>query len=42
MKDWLHLARKLREELLNGEIFDALLAAQVLVERWRKGGHGHG
>ncbi len=26
---------KLREELLNGEIFDTLLEAQVLVERWR-------
>jgi transposase InsO family protein len=27
---------KLRDELLNGEIFDTLLEAQVLVERWRK------
>ena len=27
---------KLREELLNGEIFDTLLEAQVLVERWRR------
>jgi len=26
---------KLRDELLNGEIFDTLLEAQVLVERWR-------
>jgi transposase InsO family protein len=27
---------KLREELLNGEIFTTLLEAQVLIERWRK------
>ncbi len=27
---------KLRDELLNGEIFDTLLEAQVLVEWWRK------
>ena len=27
---------KLRDELLNGEIFDTLLEAQVLVERWRR------
>ena len=27
---------KLRDELLNGELFDTLLEAQVLVERWRK------
>ena len=27
---------KVRDELLNGEIFDTLLEAQVLVERWRK------
>lgn len=26
---------KLRDELLNGEIFDTLLEAKVLVERWR-------
>ena len=26
---------KLRDELLNGEIFDTLLEAQVLIERWR-------
>ena len=26
---------KLRDELLNGEMFDTLLEAQVLVERWR-------
>ena len=26
---------KLRDELLNGELFDTLLEAQVLVERWR-------
>ncbi len=25
-----------RDELLNGEIFDALLEAQVLTERWRR------
>jgi putative transposase len=27
---------KLRDELLNVEIFDTLFEAQVLVERWRK------
>jgi transposase InsO family protein len=27
---------KLRDELLNGEIFDTLLEAKVLTERWRK------
>ena len=27
---------KLRDELLNGESFDTLLEAQVLVERWRR------
>ena len=27
---------KLRDELLNREIFDSLLEAKVLVERWRK------
>ena len=27
---------KLRDELLNGEIFDTLIEAQVLVERWRR------
>ena len=27
---------KLRDELLNREIFDTLLEAQVLVEKWRK------
>ena len=27
---------KLRDELLNVEIFDALLEVQVLVERWRR------
>jgi len=27
---------KLRDELLKGELFDTLLEAQVLVERWRK------
>ena len=27
---------KLRDELLNGEVFDTLLEAKVLIERWRK------
>ena len=27
---------KLRDELLNGEIFDTLIEAQVLIERWRR------
>jgi len=27
---------KLRDELLNGELFDTFLEAQVLVERWRR------
>ena len=27
---------KLRDELLNGELFDTLLEAQVLVVRWRR------
>jgi len=27
---------KLRDELLNGEIFDTVLEAQVLIERWRQ------
>ena len=27
---------KLRDELLNGEIFTTLLEAQVLIEDWRK------
>jgi putative transposase len=27
---------KLRDELLNGEIFDTLLEARVLIERWRR------
>ena len=27
---------KLRDELLNGEIFDTLLAARILIERWRR------
>jgi len=26
----------LRDELLNGEIFDTLLEASVLIERWRR------
>ena len=30
---------KLRDELLNGEIFTTLLEAQVLIERWLKGYH---
>jgi transposase InsO family protein len=30
------LEGKFRDELPNGEIFDTLLEAQVLVERWRK------
>jgi len=28
---------KLRDELLNGEIFDTLLEAQVVIENWRRG-----
>ena len=27
---------KLRDELLNGEVFDTLLVAKVLIERWRQ------
>ena len=27
---------KFRDELLNGEIFDTLLRAKVLTERWRR------
>ena len=27
---------KLRDELLNGEIFDTLLEAKVIIERWRQ------
>lgn len=27
---------KLRDELLNGEIFDTLLEAQVIIENWRR------
>jgi len=27
---------KLRDELLNGEVFDTLLVAKVLIERWRR------
>jgi transposase InsO family protein len=27
---------KLRDELLNGEVFDTLLEARVLIERWRR------
>ena len=29
------MAGKLRDELLNVEIFDTLLEAKVLIERWR-------
>jgi putative transposase len=29
----------LRDELLNGELFDTLLEAQVLTERWRRHHH---
>jgi transposase InsO family protein len=29
------LQRKLRDELLNGELFNTLREAQVLIERWR-------
>ena len=32
---------KLRDELLNGEIFYTLTEAQVLVERWRRDYNGH-
>jgi len=28
------IIRKLRDELLNGEIFDTMLEARVLTERW--------
>ena len=28
---------KLRDELLNLEIFDTLLEAKILIERWRRG-----
>ena len=31
---------KLRDELLNGELFDTLLEARVLVERWRRAYNG--
>lgn len=31
---------KLRDELLNGEIFDTLLEAKVLIERWRQDYNG--
>ena len=27
---------KLRDELLNGEVFDTVLEARVIIERWRK------
>jgi putative transposase len=27
---------KMRDELLNGEIFDTLVEAQVLIEQWRR------
>ncbi len=32
---------KLRDELLNGELFDTLHEAQVLVERWRQRYNAH-
>ena len=32
---------KLRDELLNGEIFDMLLEARVLTERWRREYNGY-
>lgn len=32
---------KLRDELLNGEIFDTLLEARVLTERWRREYNGY-
>jgi transposase InsO family protein len=28
---------KLRDEFLDGEVFETLLEAQVLIERWRRG-----
>ena len=31
---------KLRDELLNGEVFDTVLEARVITERWRKGYNG--
>jgi len=31
-----YFSRKLRDELLNGEILDTLMEAKVLVEGWRK------
>ncbi len=31
-----NLNGKLRDELLDGELFDTLLEAKVLVERWRR------
>jgi transposase InsO family protein len=31
---------KFRDELLNGEIFDTVLEACVIVEQWRKGYNG--
>ncbi len=32
---------KLRDELLNGEIFDTLLEARVLIEIWRREYNGY-
>jgi transposase InsO family protein len=32
---------KFRDELLNGEIFDTLLEARVLIEIWRREYNGH-
>ena len=34
---WHHEYGKLRDELLDREVFDTLLEAKVLMERWRKG-----
>jgi len=28
---------RMRDELLNGEIFHSLLEAQLIIERWREG-----
>ena len=32
---------RLRDEYLNGQLFDSLLEAQVLLERWRIDFNGH-
>ena len=31
-----HFNAKLRDELLNGEVFSSLRKAQVLIEKWRR------